>query len=247
MRPLFCLNNDIWSYFVYQRLRKTYPDHDILLTQSKISINSELSHLENFLGGRMTPDWHPLGFVDKINTPYYKKLALNYDLIISVRFLKIFDAEFCRIPPLGIVNLHSGPLPSYRGLMATFWEMLNTEKQHGFCIHYIEDHKIDCGGIIQNILLPVLDKASPSMAYILYHKYHMASEILLNILHSIEKTGRMNTLSQGQGHYYSKPTPQDIKQFHLKGLQFSISEDLDFIQQQIFSSEDPHENLVKSF
>jgi methionyl-tRNA formyltransferase len=54
-----------------------------------------------------------------------------------------------------VINLHSGLLPNYRGVMATFWTLLNGDKQLVTSLHFIDDSTIDTGGIIANSTLLV--------------------------------------------------------------------------------------------
>ena len=70
------------------------------------------------------------------------------DLIISIRFGHIFHAPAIAIPKYGIINLHSGIIPKYRGIMSSFWAILNGEEELGCTLHYIDDARIDFGRII---------------------------------------------------------------------------------------------------
>ena len=49
--------------------------------------------------------------------------SLEPDLLVSVRYRRILKSEAIAIPRLGVLNLHSGVLPDYKGVMATFWAM----------------------------------------------------------------------------------------------------------------------------
>ena len=55
---------------------------------------------------------------------------------------------FFDIPKLGIINLHSGVTPDYRGVDNVYWCMYNNEfNKIGFTIHYVE-RGIDTGNVI---------------------------------------------------------------------------------------------------
>lgn len=225
MRILFCLNDDIWSFLVYKKLAVTYPNHNVLLSKSSFVLDEELSKLENFLDGKIKPNWYFNSYVEDINTQYYKELASKCDIIVSVRFLKIFDDEFCTIPKHGIINIHSGLLPFYRGVVATFWAMLNQEKEHGYAIHYIDDKKIDFGRMIGNLIISDDNINYNSMANILYHKYLDASNKIVEILKKVEGNQEVQTTQLSKGHYYSKPSPKDIEKFKELGLNFCTDDD----------------------
>ena len=78
--------------------------------------------------GRQIADFHP-------------------DLVISVRFSLIFKPDLIDRVPLGIVNVHPGPLPGYRGLFAPFWQIMHGERELGCTVHVI-DPGIDTGDVI---------------------------------------------------------------------------------------------------
>jgi methionyl-tRNA formyltransferase len=53
------------------------------------------------------------------------------ELIVSIRYRCILREHTIAIPEHGVLNLHSGILPDYRGVMATFWAMLTGETEIG--------------------------------------------------------------------------------------------------------------------
>lgn len=79
---------------------------------------------------------------------------------------------------LGVINLHSGLLPAYQGVMATFWALLNKEQRIGTTLHFIEDSTIDTGAIISQSLVDA----------------NYGESYLWNVLH-IYKAGCANVLS----------------------------------------------------
>src|SRR5262249_39780279 len=69
------------------------------------------------------------------------------NLLLTTGCGAILKGPVIGIPPLGVLNLHSGILPAYRGVLATFRAMLNREAQIGCTVHYIRDAGIDTGDI----------------------------------------------------------------------------------------------------
>ena len=65
------------------------------------------------------------------------------DLVVSIRYGTILKAPVIAVPKCGVINLHSGLLPAYRGVMATFRAMLNGDEKIGTTLHYISDASID--------------------------------------------------------------------------------------------------------
>lgn len=142
---------------------------------------------------------------------------LEPDLIISIRYRKILKADAIAIPTQGIINLHSGLLPQYRGVMATFWAMLNGEEAIGSTLHYISDGSIDTGAII-----------AKSEIRRNFEKTYLENVLSLyptgckNIIEAVKKISRKETIQtiqqQEEGAYYSFPKLSDLELFLNKNL-----------------------------
>ena len=75
--------------------------------------------------------------------------SANPDLIVSIRYGRILKQSAIDIPHrLGVLNLHSGKLPQYRGVMATFRALLAGDAELFSTLHWIDDETIDTGRII---------------------------------------------------------------------------------------------------
>ena len=111
--------------------------------------------------------------------------AFDADLLISIRFGQIFKADAIAQPRTGIINLHSGLLPEYKGVMASFWSLLNSESHLGTTLHWVTDSKIDSGQIISQRAQPVrADLSYSEQVLALYtpvlHKYSRPSAISIS-------------------------------------------------------------------
>jgi methionyl-tRNA formyltransferase len=90
--------------------------------------------------------------VPHINHPDVVKLAqeLKPDLI-CVFGTSLIRGDLLKEGRLGIINLHGGLSPEYRGADCTFWALYNGEpKQVGCTLHYI-DAGIDTGRLIAHV------------------------------------------------------------------------------------------------
>jgi methionyl-tRNA formyltransferase len=139
------------------------------------------------------------------------------DLIVSIRYRRILRSRAIAIPRLGVLNLHSGVLPDYKGVMATFWAMLNSEPNIGATLHRIVDSGIDTGPVIGISRIPA-DYGSSYLANVL-RLYGPGCDMVAQALQQIE-TGREPEASpQGPGgHYFSTPGAADIRAFRDRGL-----------------------------
>lgn len=97
--------------------------------------------------------------VPHINHPRVVELAhtLKPDLICVFGTSLIRDPALLKAGRLGMINLHGGLSPEYRGADCTFWALYNGEPdQIGCTLHYI-DAGIDTGRLIAHISPEVHD------------------------------------------------------------------------------------------
>jgi UDP-4-amino-4-deoxy-L-arabinose formyltransferase/UDP-glucuronic acid dehydrogenase (UDP-4-keto-hexauronic acid decarboxylating) len=74
-------------------------------------------------------------------------VSINYSGIISKGVIDIF--------PYGILNLHGGDLPRYRGNACQAWAILNGEQRIGLCVHKMIGGELDSGMILQREYLNI--------------------------------------------------------------------------------------------
>jgi methionyl-tRNA formyltransferase len=153
------------------------------------------------------------------------------DLFISIRFGKIFKGEILSIPPLGIINLHSAILPTYKGVLGTFRALLNGDENIGSTIHYITDHTIDTCGIIKVNHLKT--EKGRSVLWHIINLYPTAIHQLSQIVGDIAKHKSVPTIAQStEGGYYSFPTVEDFEELKTNGrLLFDFNEYAEIIRQ----------------
>ncbi len=135
------------------------------------------------------------------------------DLIISIRFGQIFQSPIIALPKFGIVNLHSGILPDYRGILATFWAMLNKETCAGITLHFIDDSSIDTGDIIAATQNKIDYKQS--LIVNIFKLYPLGAEMIADLINQINLDVEIRTIKQSKtlGKYFSYPTDKDIENF----------------------------------
>ena len=139
------------------------------------------------------------------------------DLILSIRYGVILKNEAIRKARLGVLNLHSGLLPNYRGVMATFWAMLNGETTIGTTLHYINDANIDTGDIVDTTKIKV-DSSRSYLSHVL-ELYQQGSNLMANIVNKIANGKTIACQPQiDSGNYYSFPNDEELSAFTAKGL-----------------------------
>jgi methionyl-tRNA formyltransferase len=146
--------------------------------------------------------------------------SLKPDLILSVRYGKIFGNDFLKIPTHGVINLHSGRLPQYRGVLAVFRALMNGDAEINATLHYIDDATIDTGTIIGFSKLKV-DKTK-SLFWHIMNLYPASLELLTSNIDKILRGGKIDTDSQkvADAQYFTFPTREEIAEFKRKGWSF---------------------------
>lgn len=133
------------------------------------------------------------------------------ELVVSIRHMSILKAPVIATPKHGVINLHSGPLPAYRGVMATFWAMKNKETHIGTTLHTIDDASIDTGQVIANSREPA--RYDQSYLWNTLNLYKTGCANIVNTLNEMERNQRIATTKQREGgQYFSFPDTERIDQ-----------------------------------
>jgi methionyl-tRNA formyltransferase len=156
--------------------------------------------------------------------------ASDPDLFVSIRYRRILKDAAIAIPRHGVLNLHSGILPDYRGVMATFWAMLHGEAEIGSTLHRIVDSGIDTGPVIRISRQPLL--AGDSYLANVLSLYQPGCDAILAAIAAIG-SGDEPVASQqktGDGRYFSTPKEDDLALFFRQGGQLAHGAELDSVR-----------------
>ena len=159
----------------------------------------------------------PILQFESVNTDefleFIKKEEIN--LVVSVAASEIFKDKILNLPKFGCINIHSSPLPKYRGMMPNFWTLYNNEEYAWVTIHKMVK-KLDDGPILlQDKFLINNNETYNSLAK---RSKEFAAKLLFEALEQINK-GKVNYLPNdfSKATYYSFPTRDDIKKFKKAG------------------------------
>jgi methionyl-tRNA formyltransferase len=138
------------------------------------------------------------------------------DLLASVACPYILKEAVLNLPPLGCINIHHAPLPRYKGMMPTFWQMYHGEKQVGVTVHYMAA-KVDEGAALLQEELEIrpgepLDQLIQRSKR---HGAHCMARVMRQIAVGTQEAVDMN-LSEGS--YFTFPTLEQIREFHRRGF-----------------------------
>ena len=97
----------------------------------------------------------PLRALPTINDARYLRTLRerDVDVLLSVAAPEIFRSEALRAAPV-VLNVHNGRLPDYRGMMPTFWALLEGEEQVVITVHEMAD-RLDAGAVVAEFEVPV--------------------------------------------------------------------------------------------
>lgn len=145
------------------------------------------------------------------------------ELMISIRYGKILGSKALSIPDLGVLNLHSGKLPNYRGVMATFRAMLAQEQELFSTLHWIDDDTIDTGRVIS-----VQGHRRDTVGCYLSNTLSVYPAGCRAVVNAVETLGKgeelPNLASNGPGNYYSFPDEETIRHFFSTKYQWAGAE-----------------------
>jgi len=154
---------------------------------------------------------------DSVNRDgYHERVrAIEPDVIVSVAAPEVFKKGILEIPPLGCVNIHSGKLPVYRGMMPNFWQLLHGEEHAVVTVHEMVE-KLDAGGILKTLEWPL--RENDSLDRVITGTKQDGARLMIEVLKGLKDgTIEAKPLDMGGKKYFSFPTPKDVKQFRERG------------------------------
>ena len=137
------------------------------------------------------------------------------DVIVSVAAPEVFGAALLAIPPLGCLNVHSGRLPGYRGMMPVFWQLLAGEPAAVVTVHRMVA-RIDAGGVLGIAEVPL--RRHDRLARAMVAAKRAGALLLLDVLDRLRR-GRVASQGRATGDesYRGFPRPEDVRAFRGRG------------------------------
>jgi methionyl-tRNA formyltransferase len=116
---------------------------------------------------------------------------------------------------LGCINVHSALLPAYRGMLPTFWAMVNEEEETGVTVHFMTEG-IDGGYIIRQRSVPI--GRTQTLLSLMRATKRAAADLVLEVVEGFE-AGTISPVPNppDQGTYFSFPTRGDVNRFRALG------------------------------
>ena len=91
------------------------------------------------------------------NAPFHYEVITSHqpEILVSVACPFILKRPMLELPLTAALNIHHAPLPKYKGMMPTFWQMYHGEHSVGITIHTMVD-RLDDGSILRQESVPVI-------------------------------------------------------------------------------------------
>jgi methionyl-tRNA formyltransferase len=133
--------------------------------------------------------------------------SLNVDVFILAGYPVIVRSEFLSLGTFGVINLHAGALPNYRGSSPLNWAIINGENEIGVSIIKV-DLGIDSGPILAEKKLSFPGNLTIKDAHKLVNQTF--PKMLLEVLENIEKDSViLKEQSDDDACYYPLRFPRD--------------------------------------
>jgi len=159
----------------------------------------------------------PLIPARSVNAPEYVDAVRRMapDLIVSVAAPEIFRKEILGVPRLGCVNIHSGRLPVYRGMMPTFWQMMRGESEITVTVHEMAE-VLDGGKVLGTVAVPV--KPQDSLDRVITATKQEGARLLIQVLDQIRRGEAVGVpVDMSGASYFSFPKRQHVSEFRRRG------------------------------
>ncbi len=151
-----------------------------------------------------------------LNSEEFRGMIKAYepDLLVSVASPVIFKEELIDLPKRDCINVHSAPLPNYRGMMPNFWQLYHGETEVGITVHRI-DAGIDTGDILLQKNCSVVP--GESLNDLIIRTKRMGAEFVREVLGMYREDRVAARPMPSGGSYFSFPKPEDVQKFRAMG------------------------------
>lgn len=152
-----------------------------------------------------------------VNDPAYveRAKALEPDVIVSVAAPEIFRKGILGAARLGCVNIHSGRLPVYRGMMPNFWQLARGEETAVVTVHEMVE-KLDAGRILGTLEFPLKDR--DTLDRVIVGTKQEGARLMINVLRAMHRgETEPRELDMSEAMYFSFPKPADVREFRARG------------------------------
>lgn len=137
------------------------------------------------------------------------------DALVSILGNEIFRAPLLELAPC--LNLHTSPLPRYRGLMPTFWVLRFGEAETAVSV-FLVDEGIDSGPILVQRPVMIGDKTQEQL---IRETKAMGMDAMVEAINVLAMGApKLIANDSEKATYFSFPTRDDVRAFRAAGARF---------------------------
>ena len=138
------------------------------------------------------------------------------DLLISVACPFVLKRPILDLPTQAALNIHHAPLPRYKGMMPTFWQMYHGERFAGITIHTMAE-ELDAGQAIYQASVPIV--AGESMHQLIRRSKRAGASAMRKLLSEYARGISPRPIAPASlASYFTFPTPVEMRHFKQRGL-----------------------------
>ena len=190
-----------------------------------------------FLQKRLKPAWKiardhniPVFHCRNISDEACKNFIQNLkpDLLVSAYFSQILKPDVISIPKIGVLNVHPGWLPAYKGAMAYFWVLKHGGDKGGVTVHWI-DEGIDTGDVLARRSFRLKPQATQET--VLMVTAVIGARLIRRVIARLlaGKDARIKISAEETGAYYPMPGDKDFETYFKQHRFFRIRDILGLI------------------
>lgn len=159
----------------------------------------------------------PLLQTASVNSPDYVQRVheLETDVLVSVAAPEIFHEALLAAPRMGAVNIHSGRLPRYRGMMPVFWQLLSRETHVTITVHEMV-RELDAGRVLATRDYPL--RKEDSLDRVMTETKREGASLMIDVLRDLRAgRARPRSLPADDRSYFSFPSKEQVAEFRRIG------------------------------
>jgi methionyl-tRNA formyltransferase len=135
------------------------------------------------------------------------------DIIVSMGMQRLRD-PLLGVPEMGVLNVHLGLLPDYRGLGCYIRPIADGVYRTGATVHYVMNDEFDAGAVLGRAWYPVEMCDSAQMLH--FKNSILGGRLLGKVLAELQD-GNLEAATQGKGNYYSFPDKDTLQRVRANG------------------------------
>lgn len=162
----------------------------------------------------------PVHYTADVNSEEFRAMLakLGVEFIVSISGTQLYKKALRQQTPFGIVNCHGALLPTYRGLMPSFWTLANAEPWGGSSVHFV-DAKLDNGPIVVQKRYRI--HPHDTLEDVMARSKDLAAEAIIECVRLVEAGNPPLTPNpEADMTHFSMPTRDDVRRFKSHGHRF---------------------------